>query len=278
MKMSQSEMLTYSTVLIECEYSDGTFGTGTGVIVHLCVDRKTDQCAPVIITNRHVVKDSLEIQFEFCLQDEKGHPIDTMPQRVIYTDVPWIAHPNPDVDLCCIPLAPVLTQIPESAKVFYIPLETNLIPSPSTLSTLSALEEVVMVGYPIGLSDRYNHKPIIRRGTTATHVKNNYQGKNDFLVDIACFPGSSGSPILLLNEGAYTTQHGISIGSRMMFLGILYGGTQYTSKGVLSFTNLPNTPTPMLDIPMNLGVAVKANEILFFEDIIFQHFPKPLTT
>ena len=33
--MSISEMLTYSTVLINCQYADGSVGSGTGFIVNL---------------------------------------------------------------------------------------------------------------------------------------------------------------------------------------------------------------------------------------------------
>ncbi|MFR6298983.1 MAG: hypothetical protein ACLUML_07160 [Acutalibacteraceae bacterium] len=34
--MSISEMLTYSTVLINCQYADGSVGSGTGFILNLC--------------------------------------------------------------------------------------------------------------------------------------------------------------------------------------------------------------------------------------------------
>lgn len=41
------------------------------------------------------------------------------------------------------------------------------------------MEDVVMIGYPIGLSDTYNHKPIIRRGITASHPKKITKEKRD---------------------------------------------------------------------------------------------------
>ena len=37
------------------------------------------------------------------------------------------------------------------------------------LEELSALEELVMVGYPIGLWDKNNNFPIFRKGYTASH-------------------------------------------------------------------------------------------------------------
>ena len=125
-----------------------------------------------------------------------------------------------------------------------------------------------MIGYPIGLSDQYNHKPIVRRGITASHPRKNYQGKKETLLDMACFPGSSGSPVFILNQGSFTTPTGISIGNRIYLLGILYGGPQYDATGVLQFANLPNMPVPVTSIPANLGVMIKSERLLEFENII----------
>jgi hypothetical protein len=266
--MSTSEAITYSTVLIKSQLSNRAVGTGTGFIMNLCCDEGTEQCIPVIITNKHVAQNSVITVFEFVKQDANGMPLDKESFCVTYNAPTWIMHPDTDIDLCCLPIAPILHQLPAGVKVFYIPLETNLIPTETQLQDLTALEEVLMIGYPIGLSDNYNHKPILRRGTTATHVKNDYQGKKDFLIDIACFPGSSGSPILILNEGAFTTPHGITVGSRIMLLGILHSGPQFTAKGTITFASLPNTPTPSINVPMNLGVAVKATQILKFEPVL----------
>ena len=38
--MSISEMLTYSTVLINCQYADGSVGSGTGFIVIYVINQK----------------------------------------------------------------------------------------------------------------------------------------------------------------------------------------------------------------------------------------------
>jgi len=193
MEMSLSEKLTYSTVLIRCKYSDGTSGSGTGFIINLCQDIEKKICVPVIVTNNHVVENSIETQFEFCLQDKEGNPIDNKSFNITYGGNAWVQHPNKDVDLRCLPFANVLHELKKrNVNIFYIPLEVNLIAKSEQFENLSAMEEVVMIGYPIGLSDFYNHKPIIRKGITATHLKKNYQGKKEFLVDMACFPGSSG--------------------------------------------------------------------------------------
>lgn len=44
-----------------------------------------------------------------------------------------------------------------SKVVFYMAIDESIIPSKMQLESLSALEELVMVGYPIGLWDSRNN-------------------------------------------------------------------------------------------------------------------------
>lgn len=268
-KMSLSEMITYSTVLIKCQYSNGTAGSGTGFIINLCKDDKTNTCVPVLITNNHVVENSIQTVFEFCRADELGNPIDTAPFALNYTGNAWVHHPDSTVDLCCLFLADALNQLQTAkVKIFYIPLETSLIPTSEQLSQLFAIEDVVMVGYPDGISDTYNHKPIVRRGITSSHPYKDYQGKKEVLLDMACYHGSSGSPVFLLNQGSYATHEGLMVGNRMYLLGVLYGGLELNARGVLQFATLPNVPSPVTRIPINLGIMIKSERILEFEAMI----------
>lgn len=269
-ELSLSEKLTYSTVLIKSFYDNGTAATGTGFIFNLC--QNGELAVPVIITNKHVVNECKEIEFEFCLKNGDGSANDLETVKIRYQNSNWYYHPNSDVDLCCLPIANVLSQLSNNKKeVFYIPLSKDIIPSKEEIEEYTALEEVSMIGYPIGLSDLYNHKPIIRRGVTATHIKKDYQGKKEFLVDMACFPGSSGSPIFLLNEGTYVQNKSIIMGSRIKFIGILYAGPQYNAQGELVVYSHPNIISKT-NIPTNLGVAIKAERIQDFEE----HFQKIL--
>lgn len=268
-KMTLSEIITYSTVLIKCQYANGDSGSGTGFIINLCSDEEKGQCVPVLITNNHVVENSVKTIFEFCKADENGKPIDTEPFSFIYDGNAWIHHPDKSVDLRCLFLAEALNQLrTRNINIFYIPLETSLIPDKEKLSEFSAIEDVVMVGYPIGLSDTYNHKPIIRRGITSSHPRKDYRGKKETLLDVACYPGSSGSPVFILNQGSYTTPNGVTLGNRLHLLGVLYGGHEFNARGILQFTNLPNMPVPVMHIPVNLGLMIKAERILEFESMI----------
>lgn len=268
-KMSLSEMITYSTVLIRCKYSNGMSGSGTGFIINLCKDTDNNTCIPVLITNNHVVENSIETVFEFCVANAEGKPVDTNPFSLNYKGNAWIHHPDNKVDLCCLLLGEALNNLKkQNIEVFYIPLETSIIPTQEQLNTLSAMEDVVMIGYPIGISDMYNHKPVIRKGITSSHPKKDYQGRKETLLDIAAYPGSSGSPVFILNQGAFTTQEGISVGSRVFFLGVLYGGHEFSSVGTLQFSTLPNIPVPVTRIPINLGLMIKAERVIEFEDLL----------
>lgn len=65
-----------------------------------------------------------------------------------------------------------------------MPLVENLIADGDSLSTLTALEEVTMVGYPRGISDEAHGLPVFRRGYTASHPAIDFDGEPIGLLDI----------------------------------------------------------------------------------------------
>ena len=93
----------------------------------------------------------------------------------------------------------------------YVGIPQDLIPTTAQLNDLNGRMKFTMVGYPNGLWDTKNDLPIIRRGITATPAFRDYCGRDEFLIDAACFPGSSGSPVFILNQGLHTTSGAILI-------------------------------------------------------------------
>jgi hypothetical protein len=75
------------------------------------------------------------------------------------------------------------------------------------------------------------------------------------------------SPVFILNEGHYTTHQGVCIGSRLVFLGILYGGPEFTKTGTIIFNVSPREPRVLTTIPINLGIMIKAQRIVEFENL-----------
>ena len=135
-----------------------------------------------------------------------------------------------------------------------------MLPKASDKKSISAIEDVYMIGYPNGLWDNVNNKPIIRKGITATNFNFDYQGEKEFLIDMACFPGSSGSPIVLINTEAEIMTR------KLMLLGVLYAGPQHIIEGTLELTHNRKIKTTS-NIPNNLGYVIKSERIIELEQL-----------
>lgn len=128
-----------------------------------------------------------------------------------------------------------------------------------------------MIGYPNGIWDSKHNLPLIRKGITSTHPKYEFNGKPEFLIDAACFPGSSGSPVFLANLGMYFDKKGNTVvGTRLGLLGVLYAGPQHTAQGDVRIVPVPTNQkaVSVSAIPNNLGMVIQVKKIKDFEPII----------
>jgi V8-like Glu-specific endopeptidase len=275
--LSIAESLAYSTIRIECQYKNGTAGTGTGFFFAFHHDQQSSTYVPVIITNKHVIRNSEIGKLTFTKFDKDGRPTDN--DHEVYSSSNferlWTFHPDSDVDLCAMPIGPFLKHHQSNGlNLAFNPLNSSIIASNQTgiANDLDAIEDIIMVGYPNGLWDEINNQPIFRKGITATHPLKNYLGKKEFVIDAACFPGSSGSPIFIYNPGGYTTKTGnnVFMGSRLIFLGVLYAGPQMTVTGEIIVTDIPTVQTPLAvsKTMINLGYAIKAERVMELENLI----------
>ncbi len=257
-----SEQMLYNTVRLEA----GGGSTGTGFFFNFKFSE--NKTVPVIITNKHVVNGNEDEEVKFFLHTkDKDTPADE--KLNISFKTKWYFHS--DQDLCFCFVNPLFEQIrsQKSKEIFYIALEETLIWDDQKLEELSAIEDVVMVGYPSGLWDRKNNLPLFRRGITSSHPATDFNNKNIGVVDMACFPGSSGSPLFVLNENGYTDKNGNTHlgGKRLIFLGILFQGPQLNTKGELVIEDIPTQQkvSAVTPIMINLGYYIKAAEILNFK-------------
>lgn len=267
--MKFSEQLTYCTTKITVVHEDGTVSLGTGFFMEFNINEETKMCQPVIITNKHVVSNAKQIIYSVCMGDTNNNPLDKDRFTITLDDFNIINHPDEAVDLCAISTATENSiAISRDIHLYKGKFGTDIIITDEEIQSCGTMEDVIMIGYPNGLEDAYNNKPIIRRGITATHLKFDYNGKKEFLIDMACFPGSSGSPVFFCNENYYTNSKGLVVGSRVKLLGILYAGPQHTGRGDIIFEHIPTKPKTVFNIPNNLGLVIKAERIKELENIM----------
>jgi hypothetical protein len=120
-----------------------------------------------------------------------------------------------------------------------------------------------MVGYPIGLWDSKNKLPLVRRGITASHPGIDFEGEPIGLLDIATYPGSSGSPVILLNEGSYATPTGLNVGNRVYLLGILCQYYYLDDSGAPASADIPTVDIARAPLrpAVHMGKYIKAKEL-----------------
>lgn len=267
------EQLVHSTVRIETTLRSGGVSCGTGFFVNFL--QSEHEVIPAIVTNKHVIAGADRGKFHLTLANADGSP-NIGSHREFSLDrfeAQWIGHPDPAVDLAVFLVGPLVNEVQQNGvQLFFVPLRTELIMTAADRKALSTMEDIVMIGYPSGIWDSLNNLPVIRRGITATHPAIAWNGRSEFLTDIASFPGSSGSPVLLANLNGYTDAKGNTyLGvKRIRLLGVHYAGAMHTATGEIKIVTTPTAvgPIAITAIPNNIGVAIDSQRLLEFEPII----------
>jgi hypothetical protein len=277
-EMEPIEQLCYSTLRLECfdPQKPGKNSTGTSFIFQFDFDEQ--RSAPFLVTNRHVIDGFSHARFVMTASDGQGNPVIGKHVTVNLSDINqlFMPHPDPDVDLCAMPLAPLANEAKKQGKpTFCKTIGEDLV---AKASDMTVMQQIVMVGYPIGLWDSRSNMPVFRRGVTATNPSIDYEGRREFLIDAACFPGSSGSPVFLHDDGGFVDRKSkkAMFGTRIQFAGVMYGGFEFAVNGELKAIPIPTgTNSKIVStscIPVNLGLVIKGERVLEFRQ---RFFPQP---
>jgi S1-C subfamily serine protease len=259
---SITKKLLFNTVRVDTVLTDGSEGSGTAFVVSHPHPRGTHI---FIVTNRHVVEDVKRGGLVFT-QGKGGQPILGQRFQLNIDDftAAWFMHPDPEVDLAVIPMRPLEAAArAQGVELYYHAIDSRLAPDDTTMRALDALEEVLFVGYPSGVWDQVNLMPILRRGTTATPMALNFEGRHEFLIDAAVYPGSSGSPVFVYEPEASRVVRGAAR-AKFHFAGVIAAVFFREEANHIIPVPVPanNTGVAMGSEMIDLGLVIKADAVI----------------
>jgi hypothetical protein len=268
---SLTKKLLFNTIRVDTVLEDGSEGSGTAFVVNHQHSRGQ---FTFIVTNRHLV-DGVRRGGLVFTQKENGQPVFGQRFQLNIEDFPqaWFMHPDPEVDLAIVPMRPLeQAALDQGVELYYHPIDSRLAPDATTLRALDALEDVLFVGYPSGVWDQVNLMPIMRRGTTATPMALDFEGRAEFLIDAAVYPGSSGSPVFV-----YQPETGRPIrdaGRRFLFAGVVAAVFFREEANHLVSVPVPanNHGMVMGSEMIDLGLVIKAQAVIEVMDAYLAHW------
>ena len=146
----------------------------------------------ILLTAKHVLagRDSVFLRFNKKNQHIGEDTLATVRQVLHLRDSGknlWTAHPNSTVDL-----AGIIVKPDTLADILAIPFSLF-----KRVSAVTEGEEVLFLGFPLGLTGLKRNYPIVRMGIVALWTDEGIEGENVFLIDAQVFSGNSGSPVFL---------------------------------------------------------------------------------
>lgn len=278
--LSPVTYITYSTVRLLCGCAPNQ-SVGTGFIYSFEIGGPEGMIAAMVVTNKHVISgfDNLTLTLSTVPKDftptDDGRYDDVRLHEVTITGFQdrTIRHPDPEVDLAAFPISPIANALPKDRKILSSFVNRHYELTVDEAKALRPIEPIVMIGYPNGIWDSVNNRPLVRRGMTASHPLVEWCGKREFVIDAACFPGSSGSPVFLFEDGLFRQPNGTyTPGSRARFLGVLYAGPRISETGLLVPEPIPTATQfrPVTPMMMNLGFVIHASRVQELQPLVVE--------
>jgi hypothetical protein len=266
--LTLAQEMLYTTVKVSGFRGSTPVGTGTGFFWSIHNGQlKVD----LLATNKHVIAgcDRLEMVCHLANKTDLTAPTGQFsPVSIELGPSNILMHPDPNIDLCGVVFGDLANQARiAGAPLFFRSLAAENVPSLEQWTNFDAIEDVLMVGCPRCIYDEANNHPIVRRGITATALDQDYNRKPEFIVDMACFPGSSGSPVFINQLGYVDRKSGNYMvdARRFFFVGVLYAGPQITNTGEIKFGSIPTVEVAAM---MHLGQVVKSTMMLEIDHIV----------
>jgi V8-like Glu-specific endopeptidase len=187
--------LTQATVQIEQAQPDGSHIVGTGFLIN---DPRPDGTPrTVLVTANHVLErmSQGEAHIGYRLQGKDGAwTYDPQPVTIRRGKAElWTHHPSRDV-------AAIVVRAPDAFAKAAIPLAWLAGDDTFTQFGVGQGDEMMVLGYPQGLSANSAGFPILRAGRVASPIERAALSPT-FLLDFRVFPGNSGGPVFIADTG-----------------------------------------------------------------------------
>ncbi|MEJ0029051.1 MAG: serine protease [Bacteroidota bacterium] len=273
--LDPTEFLINNTIKIECGKTvNGKKVTSSGTGFFFTFNWNNNEYIPVLVTNKHVIKGATNAILYFKEWDSTRHPIYGRTIKItVNFENAWISHPDTTVDLAVLPMRNLSERLKKDYKdkIQYPGLNESNLLTDSIAKSITAIEDVYMIGYPYGLRDEVNDIPIVRKGITATPLFLNYKGKKEFLVDMPVYKGSSGSPVIIYSNTFRNRNGEMNFGQqRVLLVGINFATYYKTFEGKLvpRKTDSLDSLQVQTSLPLyNIGIVIKAERLLDFKGV-----------
>ncbi|MEV7671571.1 serine protease [Streptomyces sp. NPDC088752] len=259
---STMKQIFLSAIRIEVEKDDEDFpySEGTGFIHNVVSDKGN---FPALVTNWHVISNAKKIEFSF--HASKQGAADLGKKCSVSLESPFnqhanlrpIRHPDTDVDLAVLPIGWALNGLKARGfDPFTVHIDSGIYPSVEVANEIDPGETVIFVGFPDGRYDTQHNTPILRSGIAATPVSLDWCGRPQFLVDASVFPGSSGSPVFLVQHPPYRAGGTIFLDgdTRVFFLGVMTWVMDTPMHAEVEVARIPRVDVRQ---PIGLGIVQK---------------------
>jgi len=273
---SVAEQLLFTTARIETFDSENKpCDVGTGFFFSYIRGDSEKTIIDFLVTNSHIVRSGIKGRLSFLKRGDEPKPIlgEKFEMNIAKEKwEAWYCNKDENIDIAILPFSDISQNLILNEQVFFLQIPSDLIPDEEHLQDIGAIADIIFIGYPYGLWDEKNFLPIVRKGITASPVTVDFNGEKKFLIDASVFPGSSGSPVFLYNEGAFSPKMGgLTMGTRILFLGILSevvwneikGKMEYyTEKIKYSTQKKKITQVPISKQLLNIGIVFKSSMII----------------
>jgi hypothetical protein len=236
--------LTGLTTPVEVQFADGRQLSGSGFFYFVFAEEAQKKAGPhwvaiahiYLVTAKHVIqpnriKDILKFTYALRVGDKDQIAWHRLEMNGMELSRKLHICKNEQVDVAVVDIYDQLMTedkklLSERAQVLsYNGTSSEQFPGKSPLEVQPG-DDVIVIGYPLGIYDSFNKLPILKTGVLNTPVGMHFEGMDAFVFDFKYYEGLSGSIIISKPTHIGVTKEGILQSSAVrqyVFLGVYQG-------------------------------------------------------